>query len=191
MTHPEFKKLEAEYGVSLFKLAMRLTRDVDDANDLVQDTWVKVLRSTSYDASNNSKAWLMRILSRLFLDNMRLKKRRISANYLDSDAEVNVCDPRSENLEELIVEKLDLDAQAIEAMKLLERSFTPEECMLLMAKFDDVSYDELLPIMELTDPNLKRGTVRSRMCRVSKKLTSVVEQYQSTREILENLEECV
>lgn len=191
MTHPEFKKLEAEYGVSLFRLAMRLTRDVDDANDLVQDTWVKVLRSTSYDASNNPKAWLMRILSRLFLDSIRLKKRRISANYLDREAEVNVRDPGSENLEELIIDKLELDAQAIEAMKLLERSFTPAECMLLMAKFDDVSYDELLPIMELTDPHIKRGSVRSRMSRVSKKLTSVAEQYQSTREILENLEEYV
>ena len=61
----------------LYGAAMRLTRNPSDAEDLVQETFLKAYRAyDSFEAGTNLKAWLYRILTNTFINNYRRDTRR-------------------------------------------------------------------------------------------------------------------
>ncbi len=61
---------------SMFNFAFRLTNDEDDANDLVQDTYLKAFRFiNSFERGTNAKAWLFRILKNSFINDYRKKSK--------------------------------------------------------------------------------------------------------------------
>src|SRR4051812_9718323 len=60
----------------LYNFAYRLTLDEDDANDLVQETYLKAYRFfESYEKGTNAKAWLFRILKNTFINEYRRKSK--------------------------------------------------------------------------------------------------------------------
>jgi RNA polymerase sigma-70 factor (ECF subfamily) len=62
---------------SLMRLALGLTRDAGDARDLVQDTLERALREWArFTPGTNARAWMSAILSRLFIDRWRRRKRQ-------------------------------------------------------------------------------------------------------------------
>src|SRR4051794_7418102 len=62
---------------SLYAAAMRMTRNPADAEDLVQETYLKAYRGFGgYEEGTNLKAWLYRILTNTFINSYRSKKRR-------------------------------------------------------------------------------------------------------------------
>ncbi|MDP9441411.1 MAG: sigma-70 family RNA polymerase sigma factor, partial [Actinomycetota bacterium] len=66
-----------EHMPSLYGAALRMTRNAADAEDLVQETYLKAYRSwDSFHQGTNLKAWLYRILTNTFINNYRSKKRR-------------------------------------------------------------------------------------------------------------------
>ncbi len=61
---------------SMYNFAFRLTMDEDDANDLVQDTYLKAFRFiNSFQKGTNAKAWLFRILKNSFINDYRKKSK--------------------------------------------------------------------------------------------------------------------
>ena len=61
---------------SMYNFAFRLTNDEDDANDLVQDTYLKAFRFiNSFSQGTNAKAWLFRILKNSFINDFRKKSK--------------------------------------------------------------------------------------------------------------------
>ncbi|MGH9165755.1 MAG: sigma-70 family RNA polymerase sigma factor, partial [Acidimicrobiales bacterium] len=66
-----------EYMSSLYSAALRMTRNPADAEDLVQETYLKAYRSfATFQEGTNLKAWLYRILTNTFINTYRAKKRR-------------------------------------------------------------------------------------------------------------------
>src|SRR3954463_11449297 len=66
-----------EHMPSLYSAAMRMTRNPADAEDLVQETYLKAYRAfESFQEGTNLKAWLYRILTNTFINSYRAKKRR-------------------------------------------------------------------------------------------------------------------
>ena len=66
---------------SMYNFAFRLTMDEDDANDLVQDTYLKAFRFiSSFERGTNAKAWLFRILKNSFINDYR-KKTKEPSNF--------------------------------------------------------------------------------------------------------------
>ena len=62
---------------SLYAAAMRMTRNPADAEDLVQETYLKAYRGFGgFEEGTNLKAWLYRILTNTFINTYRAKKRR-------------------------------------------------------------------------------------------------------------------
>src|SRR3954462_6105548 len=62
---------------SLYSAALRMTRNPADAEDLVQETYLKAYRGFGgFQEGTNLKAWLYRILTNTFINNYRAKKRR-------------------------------------------------------------------------------------------------------------------
>lgn len=65
-----------EHVDSLYRVALRMTRNTEDAEDLVQDTYLKAVRSAHlYKQGGKCKAWLMRILVNSHIDRYRRLKR--------------------------------------------------------------------------------------------------------------------
>src|SRR3954462_10129515 len=80
----EFAELAMEYMPSLYSAALRMTRNPADAEDLVQETYLKAYRAFgSFQAGTNLKAWLYRILTNTFINTYRSRKRRPEQTELD------------------------------------------------------------------------------------------------------------
>jgi RNA polymerase sigma factor (sigma-70 family) len=83
MTAMEFNTLVQKVSGSLRPAAMNLTRDVDDAKDLVQETLMKaLLNKDKFKAGTNLKAWLYTIMRNTFINNYNKITKRSS--HIDS-----------------------------------------------------------------------------------------------------------
>ncbi|AMQ55381.1 RNA polymerase sigma factor [Algoriphagus sanaruensis] len=77
MTTLEFSYSLNKLSSSLKPFAMKLTRDVDDANDLLQDTMVKAFTNRDkFTEGTNLKAWLYTIMKNTFITNYQKMVRR-------------------------------------------------------------------------------------------------------------------
>src|SRR3954468_14892413 len=80
----EFAELAMEHMPSLYSAALRMTRSPSDAEDLVQETYLKAYRAWhTYQQGTNLKAWLYRILTNTFINSYRSKKRRPEQTEID------------------------------------------------------------------------------------------------------------
>src|ERR671933_259759 len=83
-----FEELAMEDMGSLYTAALRMTRNPSDAEDLVQETYLKAYRAfDSFQEGTNLKAWLYRILTNTFINAYRAKKRRPEETDID-DVEI-------------------------------------------------------------------------------------------------------
>src|SRR5213595_2168963 len=72
-----FEAQAMEFMPSLYTAALRMTRNPADAEDLVQETYLKAYRAfNSFTEGTNLKAWLYRILTNTYINTYRAKKRR-------------------------------------------------------------------------------------------------------------------
>ncbi|MDQ3071757.1 MAG: RNA polymerase sigma factor [Bacteroidota bacterium] len=77
MSNPEFTKLVTKYSYSLKPFALSLTRDMEEAKDLLQETVFRALSSQDkYTEGTNLKAWLYTIMKNIFINNYRRKVKR-------------------------------------------------------------------------------------------------------------------
>ena len=73
---------------ALYRYALRLTRNDKDAEDLLQDTFLRAFRFWgNYQKGTNCKAWLYRIMKNLFLNKVDKKKRSPDSTSLDDTEE--------------------------------------------------------------------------------------------------------
>src|SRR5256884_2427867 len=73
-----------EYMPSLYTAALRMTRNPADAEDLVQETYLKAYRGFGgFQEGTNLKAWLYRILTNTYINSYRAKKRRPEQSDID------------------------------------------------------------------------------------------------------------
>jgi len=80
----QFADLAMEYMGSLYSAALRMTRNPSDAEDLVQETYLKAYRAFgSFKEGTNLKAWLYRILTNTFINSYRARRRRPEQTELD------------------------------------------------------------------------------------------------------------
>src|SRR5918999_5581271 len=83
----QFADLAMEHMPSLYSAALRMTRNPSDAEDLVQETYLRAYRGFGgFEEGTNLKAWLYKILTNTFINSYRSKKRRPDEVELD-DAE--------------------------------------------------------------------------------------------------------
>jgi len=71
-----FLKETVRYREYLLKCAIKLTKNRDDAEDLVQETYIRAYRFfSSYQVGSNCKSWLFKIMKNLFLNYLRKKRK--------------------------------------------------------------------------------------------------------------------
>jgi RNA polymerase sigma-70 factor, ECF subfamily len=153
---------------SLYGAALRMTRNPSDAEDLVQDTYLRAFRGfAGFQEGTNLKAWLYRILTNSFINTYRKKQRQPQTVEGPDDIEEWYLFDRlgSRNVESSAEDEV-LDSLPDEDVKQALESL-PENFRLpvLLADVEGFSYKEIAEIMETPI-----GTVMSRLHRGRKAL---------------------
>jgi RNA polymerase sigma-70 factor (ECF subfamily) len=153
---------------SLYGAALRMTRNPADAEDLVQDTYLRAFRGFGgFEEGTNLKAWLYRILTNSFINTYRKKQRQPQTVEGPDDLdEWYLFDKLGGRNVELSAETEVLDRIPDDAVKSALESL-PENFRLpvLLADVEGFSYKEIAEIMETPI-----GTVMSRLHRGRKAL---------------------
>ena len=153
---------------NLYAAALRMTRNPTDAEDLVQDTYLRAFRGFSgFQEGTNLKAWLYRILTNSFINTYRKKQRQPqTVEGPDDMDEWYLFDKLGGRNVELSAETEVLDRIPDEAVKGALESL-PENFRLpvLLADVEGFSYKEIAEIMDTPI-----GTVMSRLHRGRKAL---------------------
>jgi RNA polymerase sigma-70 factor (ECF subfamily) len=153
----EFTREALSYVDSLFGTALRLTRRPADADDLVQDTYLKAFRAASqFQRGTNMKAWLFTILHNTF----RNMRRHDGRNPIDVDSEfveqAPAHAPHDYSPEDLLTRAtLDADLQA--ALDGLPEGFRQA---VWLRDVEELTYAEIAGVL-----GVPIGTVMSRISR--------------------------
>jgi RNA polymerase sigma-70 factor (ECF subfamily) len=170
-----------EYMPSLYAAAMRMTRNAADAEDLVQETYLKAYRGFGgFQEGTNLKAWLYRILTNTFINSYRSKKRRPDETDLDEVEDLYLY-RRLGGLEAAQVgrsaedELMDFftDAEVKDALEALPEQF---RMAVLLADVEGFSYKEIAEILDIPI-----GTVMSRLHRGRKSLQKQLYEFATSR----------
>ena len=154
-----------EYMPSLYSAALRMTRNRADAEDLVQETYLRAYRGFGgFEEGTNLKAWLYRILTNTFINSYRSKKRRPDETELDEVEDLYLY-RRLGGLEAAQVgrsaedELMDwfTDTEVKDAIEGLPENF---RLAVLLADVEGFSYKEIAEILDVPI-----GTVMSRIHR--------------------------
>lgn len=149
MSDPDFDAQLNELLPRLRRFALRLTRDLQNADDLVQSTMVRVLTTQAHKReSGDLRAWLFRILYRQFLDQRKRNKRY--AWMLGALGREAVASSPSAEREVMAASELSTFAQLTEE----------QQRLLLWVTVEGLSYQT---IAEMLDVPI--GTVMSRLSR--------------------------
>jgi len=160
-----FSELAMEYMPSLYTAALRMTRNPSDAEDLVQETYLKAYRAfNSFSEGTNLKAWLYRILTNTYINAYRAKKRRPEESDID-DLENFYLYRRLGGLEGAAAgrsaedEVLDrfTETEVKDAIEALPEQF---RMAVLLSDVEGFSYKEIAAILDVPI-----GTVMSRLHR--------------------------
>ena len=166
----QFSELAMPYMSALYSAALRMTRNPSDAEDLVQETYLRAYRGFGgFQEGTNLKAWLYKILTNTFINTYRAKKRRPEQVDLD-DTEDFFLYRRLGGLEAVEAQRSPesevLDAIPDELVKEALESL-PEQFRMavLLADVEGFSYKEIAEQL-----NIPIGTVMSRLARAKSDL---------------------
>ncbi len=157
-----------EFAPQLYSAALRMTRNPADAEDVVQETYLKAYRSyASFHEGTNLKAWLYRILTNTYINKYRKAQRRPSEVELGELQDLYLyrrLGEQSGATESAEVTALDsfVDEDIVAAIESLSDAF---RMTVLYADVEGFSYKEIAEILDIPI-----GTVMSRLHRGRKAL---------------------
>jgi RNA polymerase sigma-70 factor (ECF subfamily) len=157
-----------QFAPQLYSAALRMTRNPADAEDVVQETFLKAYRAYgSFKAGTNLKAWLYRILTNTYINRYRKAQRRPSEVELGELQDLYLFkrlgeqSGASESAESEVLEQF-VDSDVIQALESLPDNF---RMPVLLADVEGFSYKEIAEMLDIPI-----GTVMSRLHRGRKAL---------------------
>ena len=173
-----FERDALQYMNQLYAAAMRYTRNPEDAQDLVQDTYAKAYTSFhQFEPGTNLKAWLYRVLTTTFINTYRKDQRRpqTSDSELEdwqiAEASSHTSD-QGKSSEDVVLENLP-DSDIKNALAEIPEEF---RMAVYLADVEGFSYKEIAEIV-----GVPAGTVMSRLHRGRKQLREKLTDYARER----------
>ncbi len=159
---------------ALYRTALRMAKNQNDAEDLVQEAYVKAYRFWDrFESGSNCRAWLFKIMTNIFINDYRSKSRSpMSVNVDEIDdsflyGQLAAVKPGHDPEKELFAKILDDDVK-----KAIEELPDDFRLVIVLSFLEGFSYQE---IADITD--LQLGTVKSRLHRGRKLLQKVLYDY--------------
>jgi RNA polymerase sigma-70 factor (ECF subfamily) len=150
---PTWEQVVRDHSARVYRLAYRLSGNAQDAEDLTQETFVRVFRSLADFSPGTFEGWLHRITTNLFLDMVR-RRQRIRFDALPEDTERL---PGRAPSPEQVYADTHLDPQIQAALDALSPEF---RVAVVLCDIEGLTYEEIAATL-----GIKLGTVRSRIHR--------------------------
>jgi len=183
-TREDFTNDAMQHAPQLFSTAMRMTRNRSDAEDLVQETFIKAWRSfATYQQGTNLRAWLFRIMTNTYINKYNAQQRKPTETELDDVEELFLYkrlgsvdqSQLSQSAEDQML-SLFTDDEVKKALEELPEQF---RIPVLMSDVEGFSYKEIAEILEIP-----LGTVMSRLHRGRKAMQKMLYEYAKERGLI-------
>jgi RNA polymerase sigma-70 factor (ECF subfamily) len=158
--HVQFERLVLAHMDAAYNLARWMTRDDQDAQDVVQESILRAFTFFEGFRGEDGRAWLLAIVRKTCYTWLRRNRAHELTNSLDDDWQ-SLPDERADSPEALLLRRA--DAQRVK--EALEHLPVPYREVLVLREMEGLSYRE---IADLTDVPV--GTVMSRLARARKRL---------------------
>jgi RNA polymerase sigma-70 factor (ECF subfamily) len=168
----EFEELAIQYMDSLYNVALRMTRNESEAQDLVQDAYLRAYRFfDKFEKGTNFRAWLFKILKNIYINKYRRELKRpqiVDVSDVEASGDlVATATPEDEMLSKL------LDDDVVSAIDALPEEF---RLTIILSDLEGFSYKEVAEILDCPI-----GTVMSRLHRGRRLLRSSLYNYAKKR----------
>jgi RNA polymerase sigma-70 factor (ECF subfamily) len=165
-THAEsFETQAMPLLASLYNFAQWLTQNREEAEDLVQETYLKALKGfESFEQGTNLRAWMYRILRNTFLTSRTGLRARMTVP-LDVEEDSAVLPVTSDTPESVLLARA--DRQVVQDA--LERLPLPFREVILLCDMEEMSYQEIAEML-----GIPIGTVMSRLSRARKSMRELL-----------------
>lgn len=181
----DFSHDAMQHAQQLFSTALRMTRNRADAEDLVQETFIKAWRSfDSYQQGTNLRAWLFRIMTNTYINKYNARLRRPEETELDEVEElflyrrIGAFDQSKFGLSaEDQTLQMFTDDEVKDAIEALPEQY---RMPVLLSDVDGFSYKEIAEMLEIPI-----GTVMSRLHRGRKSMQKALYQYAKERGLVD------
>lgn len=171
----DFEKIAYPLMDILYGTALKMTKDPVEAEDLVQDTYLRAFRFfNKFEEGTNFKAWIFKILTNTFINKYRKKAKQPvqiefeKVEYLYTEEEREKRPDNVRQIDSAIYEKL-FDDKINEALDNLSEDF---RIVVLLCDVHGFAYKEISEIV-----NIPIGTVMSRLSRGRKQLQGLLLEY--------------
>jgi RNA polymerase sigma-70 factor, ECF subfamily len=171
--YSEFEKEALPHRKALYNYALKMTGDEDDADDLVQETYLKAFRFfDKFERGTNCKAWLFRILKNSFINDYRkTKSEPDKVDYEDVQnfyENIKADEVDSQHYEMDAFNNM-LDDEVSKAISSLPEDF---RTVVILNDIEGFTYEEIADFVDIPV-----GTVRSRLHRARKMMYSQLYDY--------------
>ena len=157
----DWESIVEQHSDRVFRLALRLTGNRHDAEDLTQEVFVRVFRSLHTYQPGTFEGWLHRITTNLFLDQAR-RRQRIRFDALSDERAARLASPGAGPDAGYADRTFDDDVEA--ALSALPPEF---RAAVVLCDIEGLSYEEIAAVLDV-----KIGTIRSRIHRGRAQLRS-------------------
>ena len=177
----DFAEQAMEYAPQLYSAALRMTRNRADAEDLVQEAYLRGFRSFhTFEEGTNLRAWLFRILTNAYINRYRAKQRRPQESDLGEIEDLYLyrrlgsmeTAAASMSAEEQFLDVF-TDDEVKHALEDLSENF---RLPVLLADVEGFAYKEIAEMLEIPI-----GTVMSRLHRGRKAMQRALYEYAEAR----------
>ncbi|MBX2990568.1 MAG: sigma-70 family RNA polymerase sigma factor [Bacteroidetes bacterium] len=171
--HSKFNEIMLPYSDMLYNYGFYLTGSVDDASDLLQETFLKAYRFfDKFEQGTNAKAWLYRIMRNTFINEYRRVKRQ--PEIVEYDEQISPYqfmqhDTQYSNDLRDRVEHHVLGDEVSGAIAALPEKF---KSVIVLRDLEDLPYEEIAEVLDIPI-----GTVRSRLHRARSILYNNLKEY--------------
>jgi RNA polymerase sigma-70 factor (ECF subfamily) len=177
-----FAQEAMQHAGQLYSAALRMTRNKSDAEDLVQETYLRAYRGYgNFEAGTNLRAWLFRILTNTYINSYRAKQRRPQETELNEVEDLYLyrkiagVDQASRSAEDTLFDMF-TDDEVKAALENLPEQF---RLPVLLADVEQFSYKEIAGMLDIPI-----GTVMSRLHRGRKAMQKALADFATEQGLL-------
>jgi RNA polymerase sigma factor (sigma-70 family) len=147
---------------SAYNLARWLTRNDQDADDIVQEAYLRAFKSYRSFRGGDARPWLLKIVRNTYYTSFQ---KNSAHHFIDFDDDLITTNPRLPNPEEVLIQ----ESSGVLIRRALERLSTRSREMLTLRELEGMSYKEISTLMEVPI-----GTVMSTLSRAHARLRQLV-----------------